>query len=94
LRRCGDAELQLGDTPFVVSDVPLGRPGIEGGNLRCQKVDSRFKLFEALALRGQETDGEVANALWDLVPKDGQRALALGRDEDAVPGGGVMTDYM
>ena len=64
MRRCS------GDTPFVVSDVPLGRPGIEGGNLRCQKVDGRFKLFEALALGGQGTDGEVANAFRDLVAKD------------------------
>lgn len=88
------AALQLGDTPFVVANVPLGRLGIEGGNLRGQKVDGRFKLFEALPFGGQETDGEVANAFRDLVAKDGECALALGRDEDAVPGGEVMADYI
>jgi hypothetical protein len=30
---CGDAALQLGDPPFIVSDITLDWSWVEGGNL-------------------------------------------------------------
>ena len=80
---CGHATLQLGDPPFAIRDVALYWSGIKGGNLRRQKIDGRFQLLEALALRCQEADRQIANAFGDMVAKDSERAWKLAEEMES-----------
>jgi hypothetical protein len=69
-------------TPFTVGDVAFRRPGIEGSDLRREKIDGCLKLLKPFAFGGKEADRQVTNPFRDLVTENGERALAFRSDEN------------